>query len=561
MCGFYLQVNTEKSLGLSKERINLIESRLSNRGADSTNSLYLKDKTFNYFLNHSRLIISGDKDNGKQPIYDNNHILLFNGQIYNYKELSTKHKINNSGSDTIFLFEFLKKNNFNYCMKFLRGPFAIVFINLNKNKIFIARDMFGESPLFFKETKSNLTISSDYLLLSQNKVNLLEKNTINEVINQGFQFSNQYTSSVVEPGKIISFKFSIEKNKFLSSEFNSNLRKIIINRNIKKNIFYAPKKNIIYQFIDILLKSVEEETNDFDSYGLLLSTGIDSNLLYQCFKRLNKKCTNYSVSTSSENIFLDNADMIYVDKVQYIRYLIKATQISCNNFIDLATPLVISLMSRAKEKVLIAGDGADELFVGYKKYKLSYYLDLLRPIYKEMPYFINKTILKFLNINALNKDINIFKKYPWLILTKGKYTENWDEYITSQINNEISNNILDISNKVDFKLLMPEVFLRKSDLASLYCDKQLRLPYLNPLIVDHISKNKDNLTFINLIGRQKSVLYDAFEILSGKKFTRNKTGFGMSRKWLREAVSEYIDREIPSKEEIYFLEKLIQNRL
>ena len=49
--------------------------------------------------------------------------------------------------------------------------------------------------------------------------------------------------------------------------------------------------------------------------------------------------------------------------------------------------------------------------------------------------------------------------------------------------------------------------------------------------------------------------------LSGKKFKRNKTGFGMNRKWLREAVSEYIDKDIPGKEEIYFLEKLIQNRL
>ena len=62
MCGFYLQVNREDSLELSKERINLIESRLSNRGSDSTNSFYIKDKTFNYFMNHSRLIISGDKE-------------------------------------------------------------------------------------------------------------------------------------------------------------------------------------------------------------------------------------------------------------------------------------------------------------------------------------------------------------------------------------------------------------------------------------------------------------------------------------------------------------------
>ena len=77
MCGFYLQVNREESLELSRERTKLIESRLSNRGSDSSNSLFLKDKIFNYFMNHSRLIISGDKENGKQPLYDPNYILLF----------------------------------------------------------------------------------------------------------------------------------------------------------------------------------------------------------------------------------------------------------------------------------------------------------------------------------------------------------------------------------------------------------------------------------------------------------------------------------------------------
>ena len=147
MCGFIFTMGNIKKSELSKA-INSI----SHRGPDDKN-FYFDDKE-RISIGHCRLSIVDDK-NGTQPFISNdkNLILLFNGEIYNYHYLKKKLEKNGvkfltKNSDTELVlkaYEFYGEEVF----KLLDGQFAILIYNKKKNEVVIARDQFGEKPVFY----------------------------------------------------------------------------------------------------------------------------------------------------------------------------------------------------------------------------------------------------------------------------------------------------------------------------------------------------------------------------------------------------------------------------
>ena len=120
----------------------------------------------NLFMGHTRLSIIDLSNNGNQPMIDDNgNVIIFNGEIYNHKQL--RDEIDNitdeefsSTSDTEVILKGFKYFG-NNLFKKLRGPFSIVIYNKVENQILYARDTFGMKPMYFFENKDLIVISSD----------------------------------------------------------------------------------------------------------------------------------------------------------------------------------------------------------------------------------------------------------------------------------------------------------------------------------------------------------------------------------------------------------------
>ena len=146
MCGIFALLNN-KILILKLLKLNFMKGK--NRGPE--NSQFLNLTTINTILGFHRLPINGYKDdNANQPFHINNKYLICNGEIYNFKQL---YQILDdvtpySTSDCEIIIHLYEKFGIDQTLQVIDGVFAFILIDLDANKIFVARDTYGVRPLF-----------------------------------------------------------------------------------------------------------------------------------------------------------------------------------------------------------------------------------------------------------------------------------------------------------------------------------------------------------------------------------------------------------------------------
>ena len=163
MCGFVICIGK-----CNKTEITNATVKIKYRGPDDTN--YFFDDKNQIYVGHNRLAIM-DPEFGKQPLVssDKKVIIAYNGEIYNQfelrKKLSEKNiNLESSSSDTELVmkgYQYWGKSIFEK----IDGQFAIAVIDLRINKIFLARDKFGEKPLFYSIEKDRIILTVFQLIL------------------------------------------------------------------------------------------------------------------------------------------------------------------------------------------------------------------------------------------------------------------------------------------------------------------------------------------------------------------------------------------------------------
>ena len=124
--------------------ISIMNTKINHRGPDAS-GIYIQNHTS---LGHVRLSIIDLSEHSNQPFNDNNYSLIYNGEVYNYKELQIKHQLNcKTTSDTEVIFEGLKKVGAPFIEE-LNGMFCLAFFNKQTNETLIARDRIGIKPLY-----------------------------------------------------------------------------------------------------------------------------------------------------------------------------------------------------------------------------------------------------------------------------------------------------------------------------------------------------------------------------------------------------------------------------
>jgi len=528
-------------------------SYCKNRGPDWEETYHDE----NVSIGHNRLSILDIDSRSNQPFIYKNFILSFNGEIYNYLDL--KKKLEQKGykfhttSDTEVLIKLFYEHDIE-AFKKLSGIFSISLWDKNKKILYLIRDIVGIKPLYYKEKNGNIffsTLINPLLINDKKDLNLSAANYFN---NFGYNDLNEtFYKGVfkVLPGELLIYRDKkLTKRKFLNYDFKSN--KGLSNEFIKEKI-----KDII-----------KKQTVSDVPIALSLSGGIDSNIL---LGNINKPLKTYSASFSYNNnknldsIFaaqraaeyktehneINISDDDFMDSLEVINDLLEepiGNENSVGNYF---------LSKNIKEKVLLVGDGGDEIFTGYDKYRSIYFFSVLNKI----------NFLKFLKPNSNNKNLDRFffssSNDMHLSFSNQNLLNNKNNY---KYYNQIRSDEVNFNhfNKKNSDLSLENVMLADIDTwvqndvllrnDKIYMNKgiEVRVPYLDQEMIENFLFYS-SFKKINFFKRTKPLLRKLFKnqlktILKQKKGFNSPFNFWINDKKNIDKIKFFFSKEYYSSE-------------
>ena len=473
MCGILIS-NTDTNTTLFKKALDL----QSYRGPDGNKTVQLD----NIFLGFNYLSITGKQKNYWQPYTLKNLILLFNGEIYNYKKLNKNiQKIDKnfkSDSDTKTLINYFLHFGVNKTLKDIRGMWSLCLLDTKKKSLYVSRDRLGIKPLFYYKHKNKFIFSSSIKSINS----LLREKKFNKKYLKKYLIKGELDNSKETPFKNI-FNFptaSILKLKIQDrSSYNFKFTKFW---NLRKGETYDDSK--ISNFKKLLNDNLALHNHSSKMIKTLipLSSGLDSTYIQ---RRLFGK-NNLSMSLSG-HFFNEEVPMIkkfVKDKSLNHEFLnIKKNDYSVkklDKFIELLDQPIRSLnpyfqylirkkAKKLKIRVLQNGDGGDEVFGGYL-YALPYMLNFFNKKSNLKLHNLKKSFIKDF-ATPLSK-INFFKNNKKKIDLKC--------FLISRI----------------LKTHIP-YWLRVDDEISMLNSIENRVPYLDHKIIEFCMKIKTQFFYKN----------------------------------------------------------------
>jgi asparagine synthase (glutamine-hydrolysing) len=406
MCGITAIFSSRKQ---PDNIISAIHSVLLHRGPDYQNAVHLKTGENNHlYLLHNRLSIVDLSEAGIQPMYDEESgvYLIFNGEIYNFREIRNALKEEGftfkSHSDSEVLLKSYICWGKNVVTK-LNGMFAFMIWDTRTNRMFIARDRFGEKPLYYGHTKTGDVIFSSEMKAIRAFPNFEAK------VNH--QFLEDFVSGIRSPLSSNALPFenifqvppatcielSHQGHILNSYQFWSAQRSPLI------NVGGINEKEATEEFLFLLAKSVRNRGNCDVQFGACLSGGLDSTSIVGLlmkdkpdhFSSTISVCYDNDATISEGNYLRDATDYFkgnhvfitptgneFLSDIEKIFWHQEYPVPSASMFLEW------SVMKKAQEVnniVMLDGQGSDELLGGYPYYFKLYQREMLyEKEYKEL---------------------------------------------------------------------------------------------------------------------------------------------------------------------------------
>jgi len=531
MCGIIGYIINQKSekKDFYKKKFFTNFHRQNHRGPDFKQEVNFNYKELKIQFGFNRLSIIDLDKSANKIFYNDQYYLLFNGEIYNFKKLKEDYLSNEkflTKTDTEVLFKLLIKYGIDFIKK-LEGIFAFTFLDIKKNKLYLARDFTGTKPLFFFKNNDGIFFSSEAWFQYSISNKLIDLESFNYYLKFGFSPIN--TTLIQDVKKIESGTYSTYdlKDKSLNTKKYFKLN--------KSNEIELKNYNLKSSFENIVEKNLISDTKT----GIFASGGMDSTLLLIIAKKFNSKIEAYSSYFYPENKFEKfNIDLKYTKKIcEFLGIKLNLSAIDLSNkkqkfelitaFQKLDEPLPnlnffnSYLQSKnAKEnncKVILTGDGGDEIFGGYQRYNNAY-------IAKKIKYlsFFNKKVKL---INALKEDKIIEYFYKKIDINNNKYLFNKELYL-----NKIKNNIKlpdqsieEILNYFDTKHWLPEESNFKLDRSTMLNSIEGRIPFQDISLLKNIYPipyDKKFSFFFN-----KKIIRESFRNIPDFVLNRKKHGW------------------------------------
>lgn len=350
------------------DKINQMIQTLRHRGPDAFGIYFNEEVIYNQYLNdaffddslvlaHNLLSIVGNTE--MQPIVSDNLILVSNAELYNYRELIERYNISDLKSESdceviVKVIEYYYNQNGNNLkdavlksIECFDGDYA--FCIMDENNYVVIRDNIGVKPVYYVHDDEFFAFASEQKALKR-----ISDNPVHN-LNPRCMIYNDEIIRIREDYK----------------------RKEVDNT-------YDEYKELIK---NALIESVEKRVRDLDKVSLLFSGGVDSTLIAVILKRLNVDFTCYTIGTENSQ------DLRYAKKISHdmdikLKYNIISQEdvedyfydtvnaIEDTNLMKIGVGMTMNmtahLASLDNHKVILSGQGADELFCGYNRYKNKY---------------------------------------------------------------------------------------------------------------------------------------------------------------------------------------------
>lgn len=505
MCGFVGCFGASKDL---KDKVLLAGQFLRHRGdKKSKPKLYYDD---NFSAAFSRLAIKDLNESSKQPYKKDGYsfVLCFNGEIYNYKELKDilikKSYIFQSDSDTELVYL-----AFDYwglsCFEKFRGMFAICIFDIEKKQMFLARDALGIKTLYYTIKEQNVYFASEikafkpFISFSPNYDNLFEFLKFGTNLGKSTIFKGIYQ---LKPAQILSIDVNLDTK---TSKFFS----LVDTFGDDEDIDFS-------QIKDLLDESVRLHCDCDVKYGCQLSGGLDSSLIAALAHKYSKDMETFSVRFTNKDLDETKFQKLLTDELR-----IQSNFIVYDNFFNIDKlnqaiyfedfPLhhpnilasnEINMLAECKaNKVLLSGDGADEVFCGYNWHLREFQMSKLDEA-------INK--LSYCPFENLKNSVNLHQK---------------------ELNPEILSDISKIPNNQVMVYLGQRIYLdkwlRRQDRSGMQNSLEIRVPYLDIALVKALNKysikaKTDNFRNAKFILKRLAEPY-----INNKIIYQKKIGFPM----------------------------------
>ena len=565
MCGFFGSLSNRQRI--NRETFQEIIDQISHRGPDDKG--FYEDEEIQ--LGFRRLSIIDIKGGGQPMISANKkYLMAFNGEIYNFKEI--KKDLHNKGiklktnSDTETLLESFANFGIEYLKK-INGMFAIALYDCYEKKLYLIRDRFGIKPLYYFKNNDTFIFGSEIKSLLNS--NLIEKKPNLDSISSYLSFRYPYGTGTffesiesVNSGEIIKFeKGNISKSKYWD------LPKIKPELDKGEN-YYVEKLS------EILNKVLKDHLVSDVPIGCLLSGGVDSSLLTALMaQNINKKFKTFSASfdnkdydeIESAKIVANNFNTehinINLDSTTYIGSLQKVIQ---HKMLPLFIPHEIALFNlfekiKAHNKVVISGEGADEIFGGYGRVQSSGFdYDKTKFIKKNFPKFSHDFILKKLGqkksfSNFKDHFFNVYNWFPFeqkqeLLSSDFLKKINDDKKLHTFWEMEL-NEIKDFSSNDKLLYIFQKHHLRclldRLDLMSMAHGVEARVPFCDFRLVEFMSNVPNKYKF-----KWKSVFYRLKALRTTSSTYSEK--YDNNKYLLRKFAAKILPKEISFKKKLGF---------
>lgn len=486
---------------------------LKHRGPDQSG--YYVDRLVS--LGHRRLSIIDLSEKGRQPMqlnYQRNKlVIIFNGEIYNFKELreelcSKGRKFISKTDTEVILHSYAEWGP--DCVKRFNGMWAFCIYDPEKEILFLSRDRFGEKPLYYYYNQEQFIFASELKAITKHNLKLtINKKALNHYFYQKY-IGNKLTiyneCYKLEPAENLIFHLNnshIEICKYYSLEEEIDKSKII------------PPHQRIGQIKELLIDAVEKRLVSDVPIGSFLSGGLDSSFISAIIARKHKDFDTFSIGFKDQSFnelnyskFISN----YLKTRHHYKYLDIDENLIQKIIKNLDEPFgdssiiptyLLSNLTRRTVTVSLSGDAGDELFGGYDTYKgyviSKYFPKFLNGISKKIIKILPPTEKKMSISFKMKKFIDFFNEND-IIRRHLNWMATFEEKSRRRL---LNNNFVDESKLIGFShdfcsnrktgLLslqlkdihnyLSEDILKKVDMASMLNSLEVRVPYLDHRLV------------------------------------------------------------------------------
>ena len=597
MCGICGIIDYGSGEDVKKQVLAKMSAAIKHRGPDDE-GIYVKGGGS---LGHRRLKIIDLSDTGHQPMCneDGKIWLVFNGEIYNYREL--RQELVNQGhvfkskSDTetvIHLYEKYQED----CVKYLRGMFAFAIWDDNRQRLFLARDRVGKKPLLYSFVDGAFYFASEFS-------SLLESGAIKKEID--YNAIDYYLTFGYVPAPLTIYKevfklmpantLVFEKGKIITNRYWS----LDYGKKIK-----ISEKDAQEEVLSRLKEAVKIRLYSDVPLGAFLSGGIDSSTVVALMSQLSSaRIKTFSIGFQEQ----DYSELKYARNIaeryntEHHEFIVKPKALEIlpllverygEPFADSSCipTYYVAQVTRGYVTTALNGDGGDEIFAGYERYQGM----AAAEIYQRLPYLF-KTLSSGIarvfpdSINPKNRLRNLKRFIQAISLKPAQRYLNWlsifensfkheflysqdfgknlnimnpSDYLASYFDRFKELNIIDRVSMVDINTTLPNDYLVKVDIATMANSLEGRSPFLDHKLMEFVVSLPAEYRMKGF--NKKYILKKVIKDLVPKEnIYRRKMGFGVPvGEWFRSELKGFLIDNLLSETSLkrgYFRPQVVKN--